>query len=672
MRWPMVLVLLLATPARLPAQDWNSRSALALARRATERRARAAVDTTLRDYRAQAHGFLFFLGQFGEGLTEPPRLVKADQLELEVYWKAPQLSKQRIVGWRDRAELPTDINYHRDHLGIVQNNFGSAIRLGEGDEVRDVPHPLGPSGPDVYDVSLGDTTTIVLPQRAVRVAALRVRPKNFSTAAIVGTLFVDLETADLVRMAFNFTPRAYLDPQLEDVSVVLDNALWEGRFWLPYRQEIEIRRRATWLDIPARGIIRGRWEIDNYLFNVGLAASWFRGEEITAVPKAERDSFPWPVPLTTAIQNIADPVRENDLEEVRAEVSRIAGRRVLTGLKRQRLGARRLSDLIRFNRVEGLAAGAGFVWRTPGDDFEVRALGSYGFSDGAGKGGVSITSADGLALTVYRQVRDIADQAVIAPLVNSVSAQEFGDDYGDYYRATGWQLSARFDVGGRTEWLVAVKREHVQSLPIRATPASGQFRPNPAITDGDHNVGSLTLRRRSEGFAVRRDIAGEVSAEIGSAYVRFSGTGHLLVPLGAGSTRLLTRVQFGVGGDELPPHRGFVMGGRATLLGDEFREWGGRRAALVHLELRTVVPFFRLPAGPARTPGSITLAPYIALGSTDEPFPQMPWKTTPGTRVTLGLGAEWLGLFRIEAGYGMQSRQVRVAFDVTRDFWDIL
>jgi hypothetical protein len=148
--------------------------------------------------------------------------------------------------------------------------------------------------------------------------------------------------------------------------------------------------------------------------------------------------------------------------------------------------------------------------------------------------------------------------------------------------------------------------------------------------------------------------------------------GHLLVPLGAGSTRLLTRVQFGVGGDELPPHRGFVMGGRGTLLGDEFREWGGRRAALVHLELRTVVPFFGLPAGPARTPGRITLAPYVALGSTDEPFPQMPWQTTPGTRVTLGLGAEWLGLFRIEAGYGVQSRQVRLAFDVTRDFWDIL
>src|SRR2546426_4283280 len=114
MRWSAALLLLLAS--RAPAQGWNSDSALALARRAIERRAQTAVDTALRDYKAQAHGVLFFLGQFGEGLTEPPRLVKADQLELEVYWKAPALSKQRIIGWRDRAQLPTHINYHRDHL----------------------------------------------------------------------------------------------------------------------------------------------------------------------------------------------------------------------------------------------------------------------------------------------------------------------------------------------------------------------------------------------------------------------------------------------------------------------------------------------------------------------------------------------------------------------------
>src|SRR5437016_596139 len=261
MRRLSLILTLLAAPGAgaLAAQTWNSDSALALVARAIARRSRAAADTSLHDYKAQAHGFVFFLGQFGEGLSEPPRLIKADQLELEVYWKAPGASKQRIVGWRDRAELPTDINYHRDHLGIVQNNFGPLIRLGEGDEVRDVPQPLSTGAPLLYDYAIDDTRAVGMPGRAVRVVELRVRPKTFAQAAIVGTLFVDVESADLVRMAFNFTPKAYLDPQLEDVSIVLDNALWEGRFWLPFRQEVEIRRRATWLDVPARGIIRGLW-----------------------------------------------------------------------------------------------------------------------------------------------------------------------------------------------------------------------------------------------------------------------------------------------------------------------------------------------------------------------------------------------------------------------------
>jgi hypothetical protein len=673
MRWSAALLLLMLPARAAAAQAWNSDSALALARRAIDRRSRAAVDTALRDYKAQAHGFLFFLGQFGEGLTEPPRLVKTDQLELEVYWKAPQLSKQRIIGWRDRNDMPTDINYHRDHLGIVQNNFGRAIRLGEGDEVRDVPHPLAPGGTDLYDFALGDTTTIVLPERAVQVVALQVRPKSFADAAVVGTLFIDAATAELVRMAFNFTPAAYLDASLEDVSIVLDNALWEGRFWLPYRQEIEIRRRATWLDIPARGIIRGRWEIDNYAFNVGLATSWFAGEEITITPKAERDSFPWPVPLSAAIQDIAEPVRQNDLERVRAEVSRIAGRRALTGLKRQRLGARSVSELIHANRVEGLALGAGFVSRSRNGRYELRALGSYGFADGAGKGAITGTTTSGFEVSLYRQVRDIADAPAIAPLLNSISSQEFGDDYGDYYRATGARFGFRTGIGGRGDVRFAVTGERIASQTIHATPASGQYRPNPLVLDDDYYSGTVTLRRRSEGFAVRRDLAAEVSLEGGTGpYARLSGAGHVLLPVG--SNHVLLRGEFGIATQDVPPHRAFVLGGRSTLLGDQFREWGGRATGLVHLEWRMPVPFVSLAVGPGRTPGTIILAPYVAAGWADGKIDVIPtpWSVTPGTRVTLGLGAEWLGVVRVEAGYGMQSHDVHVAFDVTRDFWDIL
>jgi hypothetical protein len=40
--------------------------------------------------------------------------------------------------------------------------------------------------------------------------------------------------------------------------------------------------------------------------------------------------------------------------------------------------------------------------------------------------------------------------------------------------------------------------------------------------------------------------------------------------------------------------------------------------------------------------------------------------------MTFGVGLEWLGVFRFEAGVGAQTRRAGFAFDVTRDFWGIL
>jgi hypothetical protein len=141
------MLMLLAVPAAASSQAvWNDARTTALVQRATARRASQLADTGLVDYMATAHGYLTFLAQFGEGFTEPPKIVRADELALEVYWRSPNLSKQRIIGRRDTLALPTDIHYHTDHLGILQNNFPSIIRIGEGDEVRDVPHPLSATG----------------------------------------------------------------------------------------------------------------------------------------------------------------------------------------------------------------------------------------------------------------------------------------------------------------------------------------------------------------------------------------------------------------------------------------------------------------------------------------------------------------------------------------------
>lgn len=678
-RLPLSVVAALCALAAQPAaaQSWNDPAALALAQRATLRRSQAAGDTGLRDYRARAHGFVFFLGQFGEGMAQAPRLVKADQLELEVYWKAPRLSKQRIVGWRDGAELPTDISYHVDHLGIVQNNFGPVIRIGDGDEVRDVPHPLSPGATMRYDYALGDTTTIRLGAKDVRVATLEVRPAG-PAPAIAGTLFLDVASADLVRMAFSFTPSSYVDKQIEDVSIVLENALWQGRFWLPYRQEIEIRRRATWLDIPARGVIRGRWDIGDYEFNVGLEDRWFVGPEIVTVGRSERQQYPWDEPLAAAIQGVAEPVRRNDMAAVRADVARVAGQRALSGLQPRRLGVRGVSDLMHANRVEGFTLGAGLVLRVAGG-VEARALASYGTADGRPKGLFALTTGPGVWRfegAAYREVRDVADHPNGSRLVNSFAAQEFGHDYGDYYGAEGGRVGISRSLGARGDISLTLARDAIRSLAIHATPASGTYRPNPVLGPSTANRAQLTLRRRSGGFVVRRDVQGEVMLEAGAGdagrgYARVAMSGHALLPLAG--TRVLLRTEAGAASAWLPPYRVFVMGGRGTLLGDPFRAWGGRRAVLAHAEWRVPLPGLTLGIGSlARVPTTLTAAPFVAAGWTEAAPAGAPWRATGNTRVSAGIALEWLGLFRVEFGMGMQSGRAGVSFDVSRDFWPIL
>jgi len=60
-----------------------------------------------------------------------------------------------------------------------------------------------------------------------------VRPRDESAARIVGAVYIDTASAQVVRMAFAFTHAAYLDKELEDISIVLENALVADRYWLP-------------------------------------------------------------------------------------------------------------------------------------------------------------------------------------------------------------------------------------------------------------------------------------------------------------------------------------------------------------------------------------------------------------------------------------------------------
>ena len=674
----VAVVLLTTSAAPLAAQRWNTPEALALVKRATEGRLAAQADSSLESYRARAHGFVFFLAQVGEGLAEPPRLVKADELRVEVYWRAPDRSKQVILGWRDGAFLPTDINYHRDHLGIVTNNFGNVIRIGEGDEVRDVPHPLSPTGLTEYDYALGDSLAIRTAAGETVVREVQVRPRSFSRPLVVGTLYLDVATAQLVRFRFSFTPTAYLDPQLEDISIVLESSLFEQRYWLPYRQEVEIRRRTRWLDFPARGIIRGRWEIEGYDLNVPLPEALFTGPAIAGLAEPAPADTSWTTPLSQAIAGVAAPVNRQDMDALRVEVERIAGARALSGLPSQRLAAGSVSDVVHVNRVQGLTLGFGGVIGLRESRVHLRPWVGYGTSDHRVTGGVSVAAGVGatqVTLGASRRVTDFSDLPVISPVLNSLLSQEAGKDYGDYVLLETASLALRQRLSGRTALGLSASVEDSRSVTTSATPATGSYRPNPALGSGTYGVGRLELERASGGIAVSHDLQGRVTLEAGTGpddYLRAVLESRWLTTLGG--RELVSRVYLGAGTDHLPPHRSFAIGGRGTLVGEPFRAFGGRQVALGQVEWRFDVPVPALPLGSFASTGSrMTVAPFVAAGAAGGPIPGLPWQTSDGIRPVAGIAFEWfMRLLRVEAGIGLRDGGFGLTIDVNRDWWGLL
>jgi hypothetical protein len=674
------LLLAVLCPAPLHAQDWDAPRARAVIDRAIARRRASFADSALLDWTARAHGFVFFLGQIGEGLSEPPRLVKSDQLELEVYWRAPNQSKQRIIGWRDRRDLPTDINYHRDHLGIAMNNFPDLIRLGEGDEVRDVPHPVSPAAPGLYEYALADSLAITLPGREIRVYEVKFRPRDFRAPRIIGSVFLDVGTADVVRMTFSFTRAAYLDDQLEDITVAAENSLWAGRWWLPLRQEIEIRRRATFLDFPARGVIRGRFEIDGYRFNEGLDPALFApGPEIVVAPRAVRDTFRWRDSLDVAVREIARPATLQDFDQVRAEATAMAMGHVITGLRQYQVAGGSISEFVHVNRVEGLTFGVGGTLRSADQAGDLRARVAVGTGTGLVSGSVAFSTRWGattLRVALVRDVRDLGDMPVIARALNSVSAQELGRDYGDYYLAGGGVVSLVRAVGGTGSARLEAGWERIDSLTAGATWSRGAFaRANPGVDRGEWTIARLSYTRRAPSFASARDLSGrfEVEAGLGPAdYLR--GCGELRWQLPAGRSSVLLRAAGGLGSSRLPRHRAFVLGGRGTLLGEPFRGLGGQQMLWTSAEWRVPVAIPEVGLGSfAGTGRTLTLAPTIAVGWMGGSVPGFFAAPSTGPDVSIGLGASWFhDLLRFDAGYGLRSRGFGFSVNVSRDFWDIL
>ncbi len=640
--------------------DWNTPRVLDLVERARSLRRDAVVDSTFRSYQAQARGYVYFFVDRPD--SEDHVLVKADQVALDLFWRAPNDAKQRIVGQRDERVLPTNIRYHLDHLTVVQDDFGDYIRLGDGDEVEAVLHPVGPGSRSTYDFQLVDSLSLSYGTegREVRVYQIRVRPRRLDAPGFIGAIFVDRDNGAIVRMNFSFTPASYVDPYLDYIRISLDNALWLGRHWLPYRQEVELRREMPLLDFSAGSVIRSRFEIRDYDFNVALPPMLFATRGVSAVSPSQRAAFPFEAGLFDQIEEEGLTV-STTMEEVRTQVREVVEDEVLTGLAPLRVHLDGLSDFARYNRAEGLRVGAGLTLR-PSGDLQVRPSAGYAFgrkrpsgwitASGSGRGGIRLEA-------YWDDLGDIGGNPGATPLVNTISAVSGSKDYLDPYFRRGAGLTLGSEGGGaslRLRW-----ERHASARDVVSEGPDTEFRPVRSVHEGTLAAASLSVpfpapgegRGRLTTTGGRLEDRTVLSAE-GSVDWRVGSPG------GAGGGRVLA--QGGLSNPGAPAQSMFMIGGRHTLPGHDYRAFLGNAYWLLRAE--ATVPLRRPYVG-IRAIGAVGAT---HLGDVDLPA-DWPLVDSGGLRGSVGLGLSigWDTMF-IDVAHGVRGGGWEAVFSVSEQF----
>ncbi len=674
-------------PEPLQAQEaggWNEPRVLELVDRAREARRTLISHGELESYRALTEGHIYFFLDPEEGERA---LIRLDQVAVELRWQAPDIVQQHLLGERSETRLPVrEFRYYLDRLTLVQYGFGDEIQVGSGMDVAGVPHPFAPLyGRDPllapYDFRLADSLSIHLPgePEPIRLYELEVRPRDPSAPGILGRVLVDRRDANIVRMHFTFTPASYVDRRTDRIEVELDYGLWEGRYWLPNLQRIEVRRELPELDIGIGTVIRAVLRTRDYELNVTFPEMVPFLPPVTRAPTEALRSYAFAEGLFDALERdgLADAALDVDPREVRARATELLRNRPPSGLSPLRFHLPQISSGLRFNRAEGLYLGMGGSL-TPRGDLRIRAHAGYAFGARTPSAEVRVEGGGDPTLrwTLGASARERADLGLTAgsdPILSSLSALTRGEDYLDpFYRSSAaasveWMRAPGHSV--RFEW--GMESHRTLERVVETAPLDGDrtFRSVRPVTDGGfgrlgvslreplawpgNGRGSLTAAARLLGGRAGRGVtlSGATQARWGPA----SGIRELSLSLrGEGWM-----------GDPLPQaHR--LLGGRATLPGFPYRSFAGTTALVGSLQGATDLrgPHLRLRGGiHGGWAGRLDAGVAEAWG-VDE---------TDGVRlgVTLGLGVGW-DLVRVEAARGLNGGEWQLLLSVDPGWWDRL
>ena len=689
-RYLFPLAVLLSMPPNGRAQD--------ILERARARHARP--DTSLHDYRARLDTRVS-VGVIADPLA-PARLAVASELATAVAWDRSAGVRVCVLGERYVTALRTGARAGLDfeRPWFVATTPGDSLRLlGSGIEIpaRAALHPFATGAERYYDYEMGDTLTLRLDARTVRLMEVRVTPTRGDAALVVGSLWVDAESGAIAAMQIRFVGKplwadrrnpegSSFANRILSVSAESEQGLWEGRYWLPRRQQVQLMVRVPLVGDLAIPIVF-RTEFGRYRINTGEPIPWITPDSVrrsapsdtgaagmtlwigTRDAKAEStrvvagpsdggfeivrppdDSLRaydgWDRPLLEAgTPTLTLPPAEDLERRARRLGPAILGRRALA-IQYDRLG-----DLLRYNRVEALGLGLSARWDLPGRPFWSVGGGlGFGVADLEPKGRLDVryeAPRTRLGLAAYSDL-DVAG----APLEGEGTATRglfrtllVGRDDADYYRASGGRLTGgrrwgrmRVRAAAAVEDEASVERHTQVALP--RVWGDSVFRLNPPANEGRYARGDLSLTL----------FAGDWTRATGWAEVTFgaeAGTGpdgfDYLQPRAdfrlrtrpAGLLNLTVQARAGWTAGDAPMQRLWRVGGLATARGYPYGVRAGGSFYAVRLELSR---------------GG--LIDPVLFGDAAWAGPTGDWgvRGDPVTSVGVGVGLLW-GLLRLDLAF---------------------
>lgn len=590
---------------------------------------------------------------------EKESALQIEQVESRLHWRRPDDVEQRIVGYRARS-VALDVSaltyFKRPWIAPVL--YGNRLRLllSRGEDTpapASAIHPFARDRDAYYQFRGGDTVEVLHSHgRDIPIVRIQVEPQGAPPQRVLlfrGELDVDAQRFQVVRMRGEFVqsrPHRSIRSRLSRLAMQvvayaeLENGEFLGAYWLPTYQRIEAQGRSP-LAAELRPVFRvvtrfRRHVIDeragSVIVSTAGADSAANGADTEAsaataasarLTTASRDSVTHFADWHREIGDETVTARASDFDDVAADAWRSRG------AERLDWHADRMSDVVRFNRVEGLFTGASaslrFRDRAPG--LSVVATGGVAWSEETWRGGVAARRLRGPWAWDLRGERQLANTNDFRPTLDFESslmaALVTADDY-DYLDRRRAGVSITRALGGWSTASMRVESGFVQDRAVSPHVRFGLFHPdsgfraNRAIDPGSawRNAFTLSVHPNVSGELLEPGIGASVSYERGDGSLRWQRVEARLIgrhtrgPVSY-AARLDAAAAFGA---PVPLQQLLEFGENEGLPGYRYKEFGGDRAALLRGNITYTLPFLQAPVRAWRGVVLPSLAPSIAVG----------------------------------------------------------